>query len=388
MIILTFLNICSINCILYSFTAEYQYVLIEIFSEEWTYMKIEIAEEEIIQSSLQKNFTQYIQMYYQVEQGKEYNLDIYIYPENLYKINQVEKRDCPNNCSEKGLCQKLECQCFELIAGDRCQYDIEPIFDKNKYNVEMIPFQSKIIAIYMQQDDIVDDQQQIRNFKVIVSPSINATIYFLFPFEIPYKSLKNNKLVFDGIISQEGQVIDFSDKFETYHLKSANYSFVFMLQNPYFQNINFSLEFEMLDNDNQFQDFILVIILSIVSFIILLVIIYIVKKRCENMQEKKNKDNQSMNSQKGLLHLMGIVDPAKDQECIICLDLLDQKPCRITPCKHTLHEACLNQWLQKQQNCPICRETFLDDEGYPKYVKTRNQTTTFLNHHLSQYGIQ
>lgn len=30
-----------------------------------------------------------------------------------------------------------------------------------------------------------------------------------------------------------------------------------------------------------------------------------------------------MNSQKGLLHLMGIVDPAKDQECIICLDLLD-----------------------------------------------------------------
>ncbi|CAK69890.1 unnamed protein product (macronuclear) [Paramecium tetraurelia] len=368
-------------------------------------MKIEVAEEEIIQSSVQKNYTQYLQMYYEVEQGKEYNLDIYMYPENLYKINQVEKRDCPDNCSEKGLCQKLECQCFELIAGqdmrknisrDRCQYDIEPIFDESKYNVEMIPYQSKIIAIYLQQDDIVDDQQyyyflklrQIRNVKIAISPSINATIYFLFPFEIPYKSLKNNKLVFDGIIGQEGQEIDFSDKFESYHLKSANYSFVLILQNPYSLNINFSLGYDMLDNDNQFQDFILVIILSIVSFIILLVIIYIVKKRCENMQEKKNKGNQSLNSQKGLLHLMGIVDPAKDQECIICLDLLDQKPCRITPCKHILHEACLNQWLQKQQNCPICRETFLDDEGYPKYVKTRNQTTTFLNHHISQYGIQ
>lgn len=43
MIILTFLNICSINCILYSFTAEYPYVLIEVFSETWTFMKIEVA---------------------------------------------------------------------------------------------------------------------------------------------------------------------------------------------------------------------------------------------------------------------------------------------------------------------------------------------------------
>lgn len=52
MIILTFLNICSISCILYSFTAKHQYVLIEIFSEAWTFMKIEVAEEYVIQSSL------------------------------------------------------------------------------------------------------------------------------------------------------------------------------------------------------------------------------------------------------------------------------------------------------------------------------------------------
>ncbi|CAD8081484.1 unnamed protein product [Paramecium sonneborni] len=388
MIILAFLNFCSINCIPFSFTAQNPYLLIETFSETWTEMKIEVAENFLIQSSLQKNYTQYLQMYYLVEVGKQYDLDIYIYPEDKYKITQVETRDCPNNCSQNGLCQKLECQCFEQTAGDRCQYQIESIYDQSIYQFEMIPFQSKILAIYLQQNEIIDYQQQIRNIRVVASPSINVTIYFLFPFEIPYKSLKDNKLIFDGVINHEGQEIDFSDKFASYHIKTANYSFIFLFQNPYFQTLNFSLEFMMIDNDSSFQDFVLVIILSIVSFIILLVIIYIVKKRCQYMQENKQKGNETLNSQKGLLHLMGVVDPAKDQECIICLDLLDQKKCRITPCKHTLHEVCLNQWLQKQQNCPICREAFVDEDGYPKYVKTRNQTTTFLNHQISQYGIQ
>ncbi|XP_010255537.1 PREDICTED: RING-H2 finger protein ATL39-like [Nelumbo nucifera] len=47
----------------------------------------------------------------------------------------------------------------------------------------------------------------------------------------------------------------------------------------------------------------------------------------------------------------------EDAQCSICLSEYEEKEIlRIMPnCSHNFHLACIDQWLQKQSTCPICR---------------------------------
>merc|ERR1711964_452762 len=65
-----------------------------------------------------------------------------------------------------------------------------------------------------------------------------------------------------------------------------------------------------------------------------------------------------------------INDPAKDNECSICLDEIledstddGQKP-KSLPCKHTFHANCIAKWIEAKPNvagaCPKCRK---DENG-------------------------
>ncbi|CAD8078575.1 unnamed protein product [Paramecium primaurelia] len=52
------------------------------------------------------------------------------------------------------------------------------------------------------------------------------------------------------------------------------------------------------------------------------------------------------------------------EDCIICLESIKNgskkqlRHCSVTLCFHIFHQKCLTSWLQKQQNCPFCREEF------------------------------
>jgi hypothetical protein len=41
--------------------------------------------------------------------------------------------------------------------------------------------------------------------------------------------------------------------------------------------------------------------------------------------------------------------------CSICLDLIILKKAFTLQCSHTFHEKCINKWLKKKRECPICR---------------------------------
>lgn len=44
-------------------------------------------------------------------------------------------------------------------------------------------------------------------------------------------------------------------------------------------------------------------------------------------------------------------------ECIICLDEITNKnECIQLECNHIFHKSCIEQWTQRQCNCPICRK--------------------------------
>ena len=61
-------------------------------------------------------------------------------------------------------------------------------------------------------------------------------------------------------------------------------------------------------------------------------------------------------------------DGENKNECSICLGEFQDSPdehIMLTPCGHTFHEACLVDWLIKNENCPLCRKPVVHpDENY------------------------
>ncbi len=50
-------------------------------------------------------------------------------------------------------------------------------------------------------------------------------------------------------------------------------------------------------------------------------------------------------------------------KCSICLETITKNG-KITNCNHTFHNNCLNQWLKKKKNCPICRTKINKDISF------------------------
>jgi len=44
-----------------------------------------------------------------------------------------------------------------------------------------------------------------------------------------------------------------------------------------------------------------------------------------------------------------------DNECTICLSELNNDICKVSPCSHRFHCACLEPWLRTNNSCPTCR---------------------------------
>ena len=66
------------------------------------------------------------------------------------------------------------------------------------------------------------------------------------------------------------------------------------------------------------------------------------------------------------------VDSDADPVCIICYDTENEEEKEITlGCRHTFHQACIDDWFAEQRNCPTCRATFHNgnyDDFVPEQV--------------------
>ncbi|CAK56790.1 unnamed protein product (macronuclear) [Paramecium tetraurelia] len=394
-----FFYVLFVQSLIKEFQAIHDFLLIEIFSDEWPDMKIEVAENQLIMGEIAQESTQYLSMYYKLKIGVQYKLDIFVLPDSNVTIQEVPQRNCPNNCSNQGICQNLQCHCQSMAAGykmliykcrDRCQFEVAQLYNMTQYSANLKPHQTQIIGVFYQQSQMIDDQNQTRNFQIQSSSSINSQIFLLYPFQSAYSNMVDSKLIYEGQLKSTPQEIDYSSKFQRYHIEASYFTFLLVLKNMNSQKQDVVLKYQLLDNDQKFQDFILVAILSVISFIILLIIIYVVRRRCQFQQQSKIKENQEEDFSDNIaIQFMPIVNPVKDQVCVICLDPLDDRLCRQTPCKHIMHDNCLKQWIQKQLSCPMCRETFNDVEYIPRVFKSRNQTSnTLILSHQGQSIVQ
>jgi len=49
--------------------------------------------------------------------------------------------------------------------------------------------------------------------------------------------------------------------------------------------------------------------------------------------------------------------------CTVCLDpISDKTVCRLLSCYHIFHKECIDDWLSRQQNCPMCKKEFNDTQ--------------------------
>ena len=75
------------------------------------------------------------------------------------------------------------------------------------------------------------------------------------------------------------------------------------------------------------------------------------------------------------------VDDEKEEECIICMEMIksqDYRPtrCNINECKLPCHIICLQRWFDKYNKCPICNEIWKEiPPGY--FIRKRKNKVTY-----------
>ncbi|CAD8162318.1 unnamed protein product [Paramecium pentaurelia] len=366
----------GVQCILYQFNATNQYLLVENEVEEWKQMKIQIYEHNVKQIEAIENYEKYLQLYYKLKLGSYYELEIVIIPESNFKIQQINQKECPKQCSNNGICINTSCQCYELFFGSRCQFEIESYYNIQQYNIELHQFETSYLLLQYQQSDLINEQGQTKNMILQSNHRIEIQLYVVLPYQNISTSIQNQNILYNQSLNGS-TTIDFSSFYQSYSSSSISYSFFFIFTNNYTNNQRYSITFELKSQEITFQDFILVTILSVVAFIILLIVIFIVRRRCQYIQISKLKYSIDNQPKIDIVGQLPIVTPAKDEECIVCLDLLENQQCRQTSCKHIFHEQCLNEWLQKQQTCPLCRDNLFEEEG-AQIMKIRNLSSSSI----------
>ena len=82
--------------------------------------------------------------------------------------------------------------------------------------------------------------------------------------------------------------------------------------------------------------------------------------------------------------------------CSICLDVISEDTKIITKCNHIFHKKCILQWLEENENCPLCRkETFIQILTYfrrptifYKYMKYKRLSKTINGNFVGDLEIK
>jgi hypothetical protein len=72
------------------------------------------------------------------------------------------------------------------------------------------------------------------------------------------------------------------------------------------------------------------------------------------------------------------VQMPEDSVCSICQEEL-QTATRLRGCQHCFHQACIDQWLQMNTRCPVCRYDVRDLQ--PQFVIRRNGESSGMHSH-------
>jgi hypothetical protein len=61
------------------------------------------------------------------------------------------------------------------------------------------------------------------------------------------------------------------------------------------------------------------------------------------------------------------------EDCVICREELSLDLCSKTPCNHTFHTTCLNEWKKVKPSCPLCRTDFRPQEEQDQLAQAHQE---------------
>lgn len=80
------------------------------------------------------------------------------------------------------------------------------------------------------------------------------------------------------------------------------------------------------------------------------------------------------------LKYLNFIGGSEETNCIICLKTFKDNKIT-TPCGHFFHKKCLNEWVRRQKNCPMCRndlKQFILDNGCNKCFQLFYKNSDYL----------
>lgn len=74
---------------------------------------------------------------------------------------------------------------------------------------------------------------------------------------------------------------------------------------------------------------------------------------------------------------------SSDRVCIICREEMNIEAKKL-PCEHLFHFQCLRSWLERQQTCPICRRSVLEEDNPTQHQPDITHDDQHTTHHRAR----
>ncbi|KAM3144148.1 hypothetical protein pb186bvf_003610 [Paramecium bursaria] len=314
----------------YSFQANREFLHVEILNQPSQHLYIGIIQNGQLIVSTQQNYDNYLELYFPLSEGGQYDIEIDAQPANNFSITQSDtnKKTClyGNSSGQSCDCNQSYAGYFNIqinILSDRCQYIIHTLQQNIQQSVILTPFSKSILQI--QTDPQVDQIIQLE----LSAPQLGQIYLF------------NNSQKL-GIMAKEG-ILSYNETIQT---KGVSQVIIELLND---QSISILEQVKYtVQNKQQLADYIIIIGATIGSLIILIFFGLGIKYLCFKKKSEQNLTEDKL-KQYAKIDVFDAEIP-----CPICYSPLKQSSCRQTLCLHIVHESCLIQWLEKRDDCPHC----------------------------------
>ncbi|KAL4428887.1 hypothetical protein ABPG74_001374 [Tetrahymena malaccensis] len=346
-----------------------------------------------------------------------------------------------NNCSGNGACitsNKIkQCSCNQGYGAKNCQAQVQTIVPNVNVDINIQSSSQKIIqftssnpiqqALLNNQYNLIIQNQNNQRFNIYILDGNSQTSSGIYSQE--YSSNANDSLNLNQIFSSSNT--------------PQNFLLILIISNETSnsQQIKIQLQIQQSNQNQSSSDsyfiYFLIGMVGLIMLIIILGFIYflfkrrMIRERAQNniqmlaqalmypteSKETENSEkfmkiyNQAIPSHKMLAStLEELIKKNKEKHdsnnkgdaqnpyqseggnsnqivCSICLQAIQENDkYRETICKHLFHQECLDVWIQKQRNCPMCRSNHKITD-LQKFIKENKRCSITETHKINGQGI-
>ncbi|KAL4499032.1 hypothetical protein ABPG72_016934 [Tetrahymena utriculariae] len=294
------------------------------------------------------------------------------------------QQSCLNNCNSQGCCSISTCNCSEGKIGKDCSISIQEI--KQNQIKEYPLYDRPINYFFIDIQNLTNDYSQQYQISFSSESKISLKILNLQYFSSDLNQTLNT--LSSHLLEQEESSFSFNleQLLQTY--KKAKIIVFQISSHNEASVVSIQISSQQGQQQNNFTIFYICIgsiSFGLVLFVVILIQICKYKEKKKNLQQglarqqtiqnERNYNNDiqvqtkshSINQQqdvKGYLPTILFTEKIKelyqiaDLQCSVCLEefVLGKDKIKVTICNHIFHDNCLDEWLSKFKNCPLCRQ--------------------------------